>query len=404
MICLFLSLPLQAAETRGLYEAEVAVPEQSTTARTEGMRQALSAVLLKVSGASRVTGDVSLKEALESPARYVTQYRYRSEAIPEAKQTKSADGKVIESRLLLQVNFDQKSVDGLLRSHGYSVWGEARPATLIWLGVEDKGSRVLVGANDGGLLREVIDEESERRALPVKLPLLDLTDQSSVRTVDVWGDFLDTIKAASQRYGAQAILVGRLYPLSTRRWEARWTLDYRDQVSRWQSQSDEVAPLISEAVDRVADHLALSFAQSFVAGSGELLMRVEDVRNLKDYRRVLDYLRGVHGVKQAVAETLSADTVRFRLSTEGGSEAVLQVIALGNTLERVAQPPPADTVVPMRALPQRELPPGAADSRQEAIDGQAAAASATDSLSTGSEPTPADYAPPQPELLYRLLP
>jgi len=119
-----------------------------------------------------------------------------------------------------------------LRSHGFTVWGTARPATLIWLGVENKASRVLVGANDGGLLRGLIDQESERRALPVKLPQLDMRDQQQVSTADVWGDFLDTIKRASQRYDAQAIVIGRLYQTSSRRWEARWTLDYRGEVER----------------------------------------------------------------------------------------------------------------------------------------------------------------------------
>ena len=379
--CLF-SFPLQAAEYKGLYLAEVEVPNQDAEARTEGMRQAMAAVLLKVSGASRVSEDASLAEAMQQPARYVQQYRYRSEAIPPEKHTPAEAGGQQENRLLLSVRFDQRSIDDLLRQSGFNVWGDARPSTLIWLGVEDGGKRVLVGANDSGLVREIIDSEAARRALPVKLPLLDLTDRGKVRQADVWGEFLETIKEASKRYAPQAILVGRLYPVSGSRWEVRWTLDYRGEVTRWQSQSEEVNPLIAEAIDQVTDRLALHFAQSFVTGSGEMLIRVEGVQNLKDYRRVIDYLAGVHGVKRVVAETMTPTAVRLRISAEGGMDTVLQVIALGDTLVKVEQP--QSTALSETLLLNQE--PSGGEQAMDTADTKRVAE------------------PPQPEQVYRLIP
>jgi len=384
ILWLFVVLPLQAAETEGLYEAVVAVSDQGNSARAAGMREAMSVVLLKVCGISRVTEDPELAEVMSSPARYVQQYRYSNE--------RASDG-----RLQLQVSFDQKGIDSLLRSHGYSIWGDARPTTLIWLGVEDKGTRVLVGANDGGLIRQLMVNEAQRRALPVKLPLLDSTDQGRVRTADVWGNFVDNIKDASQRYNAQAILIGKLYPLSGGSWEARWTLDYRGEVSHWQSQSVEVRQLITEVIDRVANQLAKSFAQSFVSGSSEVMLRVDGIHNLEQYRRVLDYLRGVHGVKQAVAKSLNADSVRFHLMTSGGSDAVLRVIALGNTLERVKDSSVYTPVLGQR-MPTQDLPPGAAypqTSGGQGVDG---------SPSSALTATPANIEPQLPELVFRLLP
>ncbi len=387
--CLF-SLPLQAAEYKGLYEAEVEVPNQEAEARAEGMCQAMAAVLLKVSGTSRARDDASLAEALQQPARYVQQYRYRSEAIPPEQQAPSEGGTPKESRLLLKVRFDQRSIDELLRRSGFNIWGDARPSTLIWLGVEDGGTRVLVGANDRGLVREILDREAARRALPVKLPLLDLTDRGKVRPVDVWGEFLETIKEASQRYAPQAILVGRLYPVSASRWEVRWSLDYRGEVIRWQSHSEEVAPLLAEAIDRVTDQLASRFVQSFVDGSGEMVMRVEGVRNLKDYRRVLDYLAGVHGVKRVVVETMSPSAVRLRIAAEGGLDAILQVIALGDTLVKVEQPD--NVAVRLTQVPTRGVSDNVTEQRPSG-DG------------VNEAPVTTRVAePPQPELVYRLIP
>lgn len=383
---LLLSLPLHAAASGGLYEAEVEVSDQAPSTRAAGMQKAMVAVLLKVSGTNRVTENKALIKETKNPSRYVQQYRYRS----------AAGGDSDKGRLILQVSFDPKSIDSLLRSHDFGVWGKTRPSTLVWLGVEDKGSRVIVGANDGGLLRKLLISEGERRALSLKLPLLDMTDQSRVTTSDIWGEFFDTIRKASQRYEAQAILVGRLYPLSSSRWEVRWALDYHGAVQRWQEQDNDVSSLIARAVARVSDHLSKNFAESVTSRSGDLLIRVDDVRSLGDYRRVLDYLKGVQGIKHVVSEGQKSGSMYIRLSTEGGSEAALRVIALGNTLERVVETQmrysygrPGSA---MQTSPQRELPPGAAS--QQGTAGQPGAVTGT-----------ASVAPPvTPDMVYRLLP
>ena len=388
-----ISPPLQAADYRGLYRAEVEVPDREAEARFEGMRQAMAEVLLKVSGAGAVRENPSLLEAMQQPARFVQQYSYRSEPIPLEEQTTVEDEPPRESRLLLNVRFDQRSIDELLSRTGFNVWGNARPTTLIWLGVEDGGTRVLVGANDSGLVREIIDAEAARRALPVKLPLLDLTDRGKVRPVDVWGEFIDTIKAASQRYAPQAILVGRLYPVSSSRWEVRWSLDYRGELFRWQSQSEEVAPLIAEAIDRVTDQLASHFAQSSLTGSGEMMMRVEGVQNLKDYRRVIDYLSGVHGVSRVVVDTVTPEAIRLRVAAEGGMDTVLQVIALGDTLEKLEQPPVPAPGFSMQL--SQEPQPG------ESAGGAENSAPADETAMGGDSQ---GMATPQPDLVYRLIP
>lgn len=392
LILLFFSTSLQAVESQGLYRAEVEVPDQGAEARGAGMQQAMGEVLLKVSGTGQVLLDEALVEATASAARYAQQYRYRSEAIPEEERKPDEEGRVAEERLLLAVRFDRQSVDELLRSHGYTVWGAARPSTLIWLGVEQGNSRVLVGANDSGLVRALVDQEAKRRALPVKLPLLDLTDQSQVRPVDIWGDFLDTIEQASVRYSPQAILVGRLYPAGSQQWEVRWTLIHQGEVSRWRQQSEDIAMLIAGGIGQTSEQLVQSFTRSFVAGSGNMMLEVVGVESLRHYRRVKDYLSGVHGVNSVIADTVNPHQVRFNLQTEGGREAVLQTIALGDVLERLPNPEPVEVVVPQPPLPQQ---PPQAEPSAEGMGEQ------------GDETLPVMTAEPQPEVIvprYRLIP
>jgi len=373
-----LSLPLQAA-LPALYEAEVEVSDQGVGARSEGMGKAMAAVLLKVSGSGSVVENATVAVEMQQPARYVQQYSYRNE---------------VNGRLLLQVRFEPHGIDELLRRSGLNVWGDARPSTLVWLGVEDGGKRVLVGANDRGLVRDVIEREAARRALPVTLPQLDRSDLDNVRPADVWGEFLETIKGASQRYAPQAILVGRAYPVSAGGWETRWSLDYRGEIMRWQSASGEIAPLIAEAIDRVTDHMVSTFTQNFADGSGEMVMQVEGVRNLRDYRRVINYLKGTIGVKQVVAESMSIPTVRLRIVAEGGIDSILNTLALGNTLTKVAQPLPQPVPATM---------PGEQVKVRSDVDRSEGKYSADVNVPELPEPTGGGE-PPLPELVYRLLP
>lgn len=380
-----LTLPLQAAALPALYETEVEVPDQQAGSRTEGMSMAMAAVLVKVSGSGGVDENATLATAMQQPARYVQQYSYRSEENEETQ----------EQRLLLQVRFDPRRIDELLRQAGVDVWGNARPSTLIWLGVEDGGKRVLVGANDRGLVRQILKDEAARRALPVKLPQLDRTDLDKVRPADVWGEFLETLKGASQRYAHHAILVGRIYPVSGSAWESRWSLDYRGELIRWQSRSGEVTPLIAEAIDRVTDHMVSHFAQSVFSGSGEVAMRIEGVRNLKEYRRVINYLRGTRGIKQVVAESMDPTAMRVRIVAEGGIDSVLQTIAVGKTLDKVAQPPAS--ALPAVMIRQDQTTLGNDGGRED------------EKYSVGGDvpelpESPDVIEPTQPELVYRLMP
>jgi hypothetical protein len=328
-------LPLQAAQVAGVYEAEVIVPDQGQAARADGMAEAMAAVLLKVSGSSAVLGEKVIQEAMANAARYVQQYRYRSENIPSRERKAVTGGEpVTQSRLWLWAGFDSASIDNLLRRHGFVVWGAARPTTLVWLGVEEGARRVLVGANDQGLVREVLDAEARRRALPLRLPLLDLTDQSRVRTADIWGGFTDNIEMASQRYEPQALLIGKLYQAGDG-WEARWSLRYRGEWHEWQQRVADVKVAVASGVGGASDYLSQRFADSGALGGNELALRIEGVAGMNDFRRVYDYLLSLHGVAAVTLHRVDAAASSFLLQTEGSREAVLQAISMGDVLLRV---------------------------------------------------------------------
>src|SRR5690606_25504380 len=122
-----------------------------------------------------------------------------------------------------RVEFNAARVSQALAQRNRPVWGPERPLTLLWVAFDDGfGERVLLGANDAGVAagsplaellqttRAELAAAADERGLPIALPLLDLEDLQALTFTDVWGGFEEPIRAASARYGADSILIGRV--------------------------------------------------------------------------------------------------------------------------------------------------------------------------------------------------
>ena len=177
-LCL-LSVSGIAPARDNLFEADVPVAGQQPDLRTAYMKTALQEVLVRVTGQPDVLNRDSVRSMLDSPERFVQQYRYYT--LPESTPP----------RLMLRVSFDGGSIQQALRQQGVAYWGKTeRPEILLWLAVEDRGTRYIVSAQDNSDAARELQEAARQRGIPLLLPLMDLEDQSQVRFTDVWGGFL----------------------------------------------------------------------------------------------------------------------------------------------------------------------------------------------------------------------
>jgi len=317
-----------AVQVSGLYQTEVSVAGQDLEEQRRALRSALTQVLIKVSGQRGVTGNEGIGAALKDPARYVQQYRYR--VVRDDTAPSAEPGQVLWAK------FDRDAVNRLLRESGLSVWGRERPAVLIWLAVEEGSRRRLLGGDDGGQLVSALQSRAAERGLPLVLPLLDLEDQSRLRVTDVWGNFQDTVLAASGRYASDAVLVARAYRVLPGLWEAHWTLLEGDGAVAWTTQADVPGGLLEEGIDRAADTLAAHFARPLEADvPGRLQLMVTDVNTLQDYARASRYLASLDAVERVHTTRVAPGRVWFRLEAAAGREAVARAITLGRTLRAV---------------------------------------------------------------------
>jgi hypothetical protein len=324
LVCLLWILPLAPGKAgpNDLFETEVVVPNQSPAARSGAFHTALAEVLVRVAGRNDVLASEPARALLEDPASLVQQYRYytRPDSQPPV--------------LLLRVRFDEASVRNGLQQKGLSYWGKERPDTLVWLAVEDRGRRYVVAAGDDSDVRQQIELAARQRGVPIVLPLMDLEDQSRARFTDIWGGFFDNVLQASERYGPQAVLIGRLNRSVSGGWSSRWHLQVGATPSAWSDSRSDLASLSQQGIDDAADIMASQFAvASGNAGNGGVTIEISGVDSLADYARINTYLASLTSVAGMQLVQVNGPSLTYKLQLNGNLQDLTRTVAIGSVLE-----------------------------------------------------------------------
>ncbi|NNF96166.1 MAG: DUF2066 domain-containing protein, partial [Halobacteria archaeon] len=321
LVALLLTLPLQAEVIEDLYLATVPVETQDRKERQEAIRTGLSQVLVRVTGSNQVLTAPVIEAALNQPTRYAQRFRYQ-------KQDK--DGK---KQQVLWMRFDEGAITRLLHDNQMPVWGRTRPATLLWLVVDDRRKRTLISNDKQVEARLIMEGQAKLRGLPLRLPLYDLTDRANLSMTDIWGNFEEAILLASSRYQTEAVLVGRVYRTASNSWGGRWTLYTEGRQQSWQTGGESLEVVMLPGVSQTTEILAQRYAQVDSAiGSDQLLVQIKGVGGLAAYTRVVKYLDSLDAISEVRPRGIDSDSVVFTLTSRRGQPAVSQAIALGHTL------------------------------------------------------------------------
>ena len=262
----------------------------------------------KATGRRTADQDPALAPLIDSARRYVQQYR----AAPDNQ---------------LSVSFDGASLDRWLTQNNQPLWGGERPTTFVWLAVTTgPQSGSVITADDTSAIKSEISAAAVLRGAPVVWPTAaDLSrnhiDYAALATATPW-----TLVDLGHRLGGEGILIGRAGGPSDAA-TVRWTYLYKDRSSEFSG-----AP--AEGVNRAADTYAALYA---VSGTlAPLDIEVTGILNLKDYASTQSYLESLAFVTHVGVDALSADSVRFRLTTRGGAESLQHALALNGRLQPIA--------------------------------------------------------------------
>ena len=317
-----------AVEVPTLYTAEVSFDREAENPRRDAYEAALVEILLRVSGSALAANEEAVAELFPNPAAYVTQFR------PGTEDT-------------LWVSFDGDAIERVLRNSGQTVWGADRPLTLVWLAVDwGQGTREIIAADDpdrtqhesrsidrNRMVRERLLEIAQRRGLPLAFPLLDTTDLQSVTFTDIWGGFDEAVIAASERYDASSILIGRLRPGTSQR--DRWSY-YFSGLETPLSGSPEAV------LGQVADLLAAEFAIAGDAPVETVLLNVTGIVSVEAYAGVQAVLADIALIEGYAISEVSGDRVTYRVEVRGGAARLGRALRFSGLVEQ-------DIVDPMQS-------------------------------------------------------
>lgn len=312
-----------AATFENLYSVTVARDPAAADQRAAAERAAMAKLLIRVTGRRDAALDPLLAPLLATPSAYLSSY-----------------GLDRQGRSL--VGFSRARVEQTLTSLGIPVWGGERPLTLLWIAVDDgAGGRALLGAVEAGdrnpeltpatstllaTVRTELGAVADERGLPVVLPLLDLQDLGLVSFTDVWGGFEDRVLVASQRYGADAVLIGRVRPgiVGT---AVDWL--FVNGVERQGVAGAAVRDGLDAAADRYAAELRT------VGEVGLTSITIRQITTSADYGRALGYLERQSILETVDVESFSAGTLILRVAARGDPRVLGRVLALGGVLRPV---------------------------------------------------------------------
>ncbi|NTS76062.1 DUF2066 domain-containing protein [Catenovulum sp. SM1970] len=215
LCCLLSPFMANAIEIKGLYQDSVTVSDQSLASRKVAYKEALSNVLIRVSGSLDIIKSPAIKKVLSKSTKYLSRYQYVTR-----------DG--IE---LIEVYFNANAINQVLRDNGYAIWGARRPLISTWIAVQRGGDRQIL-SEQHSLNYTDIQPLAKKRGLPVLLPLMDFEDANNLSVSDIWGGFDDVMWQASQRYQPDLVAYIKLQQVDPAEVSLRMNEDVSD-VTRY---------------------------------------------------------------------------------------------------------------------------------------------------------------------------
>jgi hypothetical protein len=238
---------LAASEFDNPYQGNVMV---SSSTENELKEQALTQVLIKISGNNDIGSLAEAKSLLTKTQQLISQYGYKAE----------------QGDKYFYALFDQAKINQSLRNMQQPIWGDTRPTTLIWL--IDRNQ--LVSEQDIKLKNDIplsiaLKQTQQTRGVQVQFPLMDLDDNLSLTVSDVRGRFYDQAANATLRYARENFIVAELKELGADKWKLNWELVKADNVSQQHRilKKDEFTDSKSIVIEKMVNALANYYAGQY---------------------------------------------------------------------------------------------------------------------------------------------
>ncbi len=321
--CLLLPILSIAAENEAIYQASVPVINQSAENRLKAEQSALGLVLQKVSGDVHVLDNKDLKAALVKAESLIDEFSYTP--VP----TDSA------APYLLNIRFDSKGVNRLLRNNGANVWSKSRPLLLVWAEYETPGqAAVIIDAESPLAFQSLLKSAAEGRGLPIILPTMDIADLNQVNIHDILTLNLPSLKQASKRYGNDGMLVMKIAQLSEG-FSLQAKLAVQGKEWTWDIADKNLENLTRTFINNVADTL---LASSGSLGSQNepaslLTLKVTGITEQGDLGELIQYITHLLPVADVEPLRVDAGEVILKITLRSSKQSFIQALEEGQKMQ-----------------------------------------------------------------------
>ena len=340
-----------------LYVHRVAVSNESDSERSRAFGEALSAVIIKVTGERRWLLHPTIERALDNAQDYVEAISYISEAIELVQEASAAPqqnrdsrntqdnagGALVNTPNLLQevseqryinVNFAAELIDQLLTDADIPVWDSNRPSVLVWMALQtESGERRLLTADNQPEIIRYMQDFALERGLPIIFPVLDFEDRQSLNEDQLWNLEESVIELASIRYGADSILSGRLHFTAGGELVGLWKFIFQDEADVFDGFDQDLQGYLYEPLDRVTNKLSSYFAIVPEESTEQFVrLRIEGINNLTAYSALLSYVSNLGLVQSVAAAELDGERLELELGLVGDVVQLYELIALDRDL------------------------------------------------------------------------
>jgi uncharacterized protein len=243
-----------------LYRAQAVVTGTDEPNRIEALGPCLEEVLVKVSGAQKLAGDLRLAPYKVKAKDIVSAYSYRDQmsGIPIHDEQGTRDRPYD-----LTVDFDPNKIADVLKALGLKPWATHRPVVAVFAGLKQGVNNFIVAADGerGTDQRDSLQTTAARRGVPIVLPATSDLAKSGIDAMTIAKTEPSSLASAIAGKNIEVVLIGQLMWNDRKLdWSAQWRIDWDGKTHRWQLR----APTYDEAFRRGIGGVA-----QMLSGNGE---------------------------------------------------------------------------------------------------------------------------------------
>jgi hypothetical protein len=223
-----------AAAGGDLYRTKVTVTGQGEANRIVGFAACLEDVLIKASGAQKLSGDRRLAAYKSNAKSFVTTFSYRDQFF--GKPIRDEQG-TRDRPYDLTVEFEESKINDILKALGLKPWLSRRPSLAVFVEME-QGPRNYIVTSDGtqsDLQRDALIAAADKRGMDIVLPSAATLAKSNITGAALRTAPFPTLAPVAAEQGGEVILVGRLiWDDRELGWATQWQMDWGGRTHRWQ--------------------------------------------------------------------------------------------------------------------------------------------------------------------------